>query len=331
MAPSRGPLCNPSKYTIMKFSVKFSVIIPVYNKANTIRDSLNSIFEQSVRDFEIILVDDGSTDNLLEILADYSGLRVIHQKNAGVSAARNTGIQNASGEFICFLDADDTWMPNHLEVLQNLILTHPDKNFYLTSHEISYPDGRCEKTSDYLKPFESIFECNDLIGLLNKSSYCIIQTNSVCIRKEALLGEDIWFVPGARIGEDTDVWYRVSLKHPVVITKEITTLYRREFSTATQASTYSDQWPFYLRKDALLQNPDIPAEAKLSLTELFDRFGLTGAREAALHSDKQKARQLLCGIYNKHGKRYWMTRLFCCLPNWLCRIVYPIVMHSKPI
>lgn len=99
----------------------FSVIIPVYNSEKTIEKSLKSVFDQTIQDFEIIVVNDGSTDHSLDVLNKYkschSNMTIINQKNAGPGAARNKGIKNAKGEYIAFLDADDYWSEDFLEVV----------------------------------------------------------------------------------------------------------------------------------------------------------------------------------------------------------------------
>ncbi|MBR4881344.1 MAG: glycosyltransferase, partial [Clostridia bacterium] len=89
--------------------MKFSVIIPVYNKADTISASIDSVISQTEKDFELIIVDDGSSDNIDEVLSKYKNIHVITQENGGVSVARNSGIMAAQGDYICFLDADDLW------------------------------------------------------------------------------------------------------------------------------------------------------------------------------------------------------------------------------
>ena len=93
-----------------------SVVIPLYNKEKKIEYTLKSVFTQTFQNFEIVIVDDGSTDNSVEEVEKFtdSRIRLIHQTNAGVSAARNRGIEAASGELIAFLDADDVWMPEYL-------------------------------------------------------------------------------------------------------------------------------------------------------------------------------------------------------------------------
>ena len=116
--------------------MKFSVIIPVYNKANTIRAAVESVLAQTFSDFEIVIVDDGSHDTPEKVLADLMDkqLHLIHQENGGVSVARNTGIRAAKGDYLCFLDADDLWLPNHLEEMSILIDQFPTADMFVTSH-----------------------------------------------------------------------------------------------------------------------------------------------------------------------------------------------------
>ena len=101
--------------------MKFSVVIPLYNKEHYIEATIRSVLNQTCRDFEVLVVDDGSRDNSLALARKYESdrVRVIAQENQGVSEARNTGIRNAQGEFICFLDADDEWRPDYLATIDD--------------------------------------------------------------------------------------------------------------------------------------------------------------------------------------------------------------------
>ncbi|MCD8295943.1 MAG: glycosyltransferase [Prevotella sp.] len=116
----------------------FSVVIPLYNMADTIKRTINSALNQTCQDFEIIVVDDGSKDNSASIAQeiDDNRITVIRQPNGGVSVARNNGMEHANGQFITFLDADDEYMPEHLETLKRLIDTYPDYNVYATSYKL---------------------------------------------------------------------------------------------------------------------------------------------------------------------------------------------------
>ena len=122
-----------------------SVIVPVYKAETTLRESVKSILDQTFRDFELILVDDGSPDNsgaLCDTLAgEDSRIRVIHQTNGGVSVARNTGLASASGDYIYFCDADDTITPDALEKLYS-VLTEAEADTAGCGHYLLWPDGR---------------------------------------------------------------------------------------------------------------------------------------------------------------------------------------------
>ena len=115
--------------------MRFSVVIPLYNKAPYVKKALESVFAQTFRDFELIVVDDGSTDDSLNVakeVLDASGIyhQLIHQDNAGVSTARNNGVASSNGDYICFLDADDWWAPNFLERMDWLIKEYPEAGIY---------------------------------------------------------------------------------------------------------------------------------------------------------------------------------------------------------
>ena len=102
--------------------MKFSVVIPLYNKEHYIEKTIQSVLDQTCTDYEVIVVDDGSKDNSLALARKFESdrVRVIPQEDQGVSVTRNTGILNANGEFICFLDADDEWRPDYLDTINGL-------------------------------------------------------------------------------------------------------------------------------------------------------------------------------------------------------------------
>ena len=129
---------------IAKMSPKFSIIVPVYNKAPYIRKALYSIVSQTFRDWELIVVDDGSTDNSATICKEFikeksaicnlkskiENIRIISLPNAGVAAARNNGVKASKGEYVCFLDADDWWEAEYLDEMDKLIIDYPDAGLY---------------------------------------------------------------------------------------------------------------------------------------------------------------------------------------------------------
>ena len=122
--------------------MKFSVVIPLYNKEKYIRQAIESILAQSFRDFEILIIDDGSTDESLKIATEFNeSIRVIkHDRNRGLSAARNTGIREAKGDFVVFLDADDYWKPEFLEAIARLTKQFAQASLFATAYEEVYPN-----------------------------------------------------------------------------------------------------------------------------------------------------------------------------------------------
>lgn len=301
--------------------MKFSVIIPVYNKADTLPRAIDSVLAQGV-EAELVIVDDGSTDDIDAVLARYKGLTVVRQANGGVSAARNAGIARGAGEYLCFLDADDEWEPDHLETLLELMEKYPAENYFLTGHREIRKDGTIHGSSAALKGCPEDFLCNDLLGLFNRTSYGVICTNSVCVKKSVLTEEGILFEPGAAIGEDSDVWYRLALRHPAAVARRETTVYHRECSTATGQSFYTRDWVFCRREADILADDTIDPGVKRSAMEVLDRYKLESARRYALEGDRTRAREAMGTVRQRSGKRYALTRVFCMLPREICRILY---------
>ncbi|MCW4468409.1 glycosyltransferase family 2 protein [Flavobacterium sp. MFBS3-15] len=122
----------------------FSIVIPLYNKENFVAATINSVLAQTFTDFEVIIINDVSTDNSLAVAQrfDDSRIRIIsHPVNKGLSASRNTGIKNASSEYIAFLDADDLWKPEFLETIRQLIVDYPEAGLFATKYEQVYPEN----------------------------------------------------------------------------------------------------------------------------------------------------------------------------------------------
>jgi len=203
----------------------FSVIIPLYNKAENIENTLNSVLKQSFTDLEIIVIDDGSTDNSLKIAEAIiePRIKVFSQKNEGVSLARNFGVSKSIGKFVAFLDADDVWKPNHLEVMNSLIRAYPKNIWFATRYEIKHHDGLISPMKTHLLnddvDFEGVVENYFEHSLVSSLAW----TSAVCMSSEFFLnlsGFDQKITFGA--GEDTDLWIRAALNSPLVFTHKIT-------------------------------------------------------------------------------------------------------------
>jgi glycosyltransferase involved in cell wall biosynthesis len=202
----------------------------LYNKANYIVETINSVINQTFSDFEIIVINDGSTDNSLEIAESIQDKRITiyTTKNKGVSAARNFGIKKAKSQFIGFLDADDIWYDNHLEKLDILLQKFPDCGMYCNAY------AKKHKTITYPALYNNIPKTIDWMGLVDdyfESSLknAIAWTSATMVPRKVLeniggFNEEITL--GA--GEDTDLWIRIALKYPVAFCNTITAIHSLE-------------------------------------------------------------------------------------------------------
>lgn len=202
----------------------FSVIIPVYNKANYIEETLKSVLEQRFTDYEIIIIDDGSTDSSLEIINQFSDNRICiyTQDNKGVAAARNFGIEKSKGKLIAFLDADDYWFPNHLEEIVKLYHDFPNCGIYCNLYRIKTTNIHFQDisfrgiSSGYRGIIKNYFYSN--------KPFRISWTSSLAITKE-ILKEFNGFNENVTNGQDIELWTKIGIKYSVVVSNKITAIY----------------------------------------------------------------------------------------------------------
>jgi glycosyltransferase involved in cell wall biosynthesis len=202
-----------------------SVVIPLYNKELHIGRTIKSVLTQTISNFEIIIVDDGSTDKGVEIVKSFTDprIRLIQQENAGVSAARNKGIQEAKSDLIAFLDADDKWMPTFLETIISLRRKYPKAGIYATSYswfdsnKVIIPKHHGIPSA----PWEGIIE--NYFSIVSKRSLPF-SSSSIAIPKKILL-EIGMFQSGLWKGEDQDVWGKIALKYQIAYSSTVGSIY----------------------------------------------------------------------------------------------------------
>jgi len=184
-----------------------SVIIPTFNRGWILKEAIDSVLTQDYKDFELIVVDDGSTDNTSEILASYGNdIRVLFQENKGVSAARNRGVAEASGQFIAFLDSDDLWLPQKLSTQLEFFNQTPDALICQTEEVWIRNRRRVNPKKRHKKPSGMIFEPS--------LELCLVSPSAVMIRRVLFdrVGEFDVTLPAC---EDYDLWLRISCRFPV--------------------------------------------------------------------------------------------------------------------
>lgn len=206
----------------------FSIIIPAYNAGAFIQTTLQSVYNQIFSDIEIIVVNDGSTDDTAAVLERQtdSRLRVIHQTNAGVSAARNKAISEARGKYLAFLDADDVWTPDHLALAHLFLTRHPEFVWYCSAFE-----RVTDITDDMLNDVPSReglhFEArNWVLEIAETVAYA-----NVVILRSAIIEERL-FPEGIKMCEDTIAFMQIANRHPMIGFLESRTMWYRRWGNS---------------------------------------------------------------------------------------------------
>lgn len=231
----------------MNNSLQFSVVIPLYNKADTILRTLRSVEAQSFREFELIVVDDGSSDEGVSLVEPYKTtipLRVIRQANAGVSAARNRGAAEAHGRYVVFLDADDEWMPTFLDELHRIVERFPAAKVIGTNYEqknldriISGIDRDIREEVDFFAewPYRSP-----------------VHTSSVAIRKD-LFDRVGGFVVGHRYYEDAELLYKLALMTKFHLSRRVLCCYNTDAAIRATGTRHDvSEFPHWQLAERLL-------------------------------------------------------------------------------
>lgn len=193
----------------MKSNPKISVIIPTYNREQMIKEAIESVLSQTYKDFEIIVVDDGSTDNTKKVLGPYKDkIKYLRRENKGAAAARNTGIKHARGKYIGFLDSDDLWRPTKLEKQVEILDKYKDISVVYSNFIKIDENNRIINTSDIKKYFPSGYIFREI--LLRKATCFLVQT--LLMRKKCF--EEIgYFDTELKKGHDRDMIVRLARKY----------------------------------------------------------------------------------------------------------------------
>lgn len=217
--------------------MKFSVIIPLYNKAPYVAKAIESVLSQTYTEFELLIMDDGSRDNSYEMaqkaILGHLQCKLYKQDNAGVSMARNNAVAFSQGDYLCFLDADDWWAPNYLMELSKLIAHFPDAGIYGTNYTIVNENRH--KTRVAQVGVENGFE----MGYINycrayaKTMYMPLWTGAVCIPR-TIFEEMNGFQRGIRLGEDFLLWIRIALKYKVAFLNTPLAFYNQDVEVANR-------------------------------------------------------------------------------------------------
>ena len=300
-----------------------SVIIPLYNKAPHIKRAIDSVLQQTFQDFELIIINDGSTDGSEHIVSEYNDSRIhlINQKNQGVSAARNNGVNHSKSDFVSFLDADDEWLPEFLETILKLREVYPNAGVYGTgciyvgdngeSMSVCHPELGVRVLNSYYK------EKNNHVGLM-----VYITAAAVDKRVFQSIGG---FSEKMKRSEDEDFLARMAYVSDVVYNpKPLAKLYTNSVNKTTNIFEGMDS-PFlemvYIQnKNGKLQHPDLE-----NLLFYSDRLRM-GIALRYLYTDITKVYDHIKKMIS-HKYRlilsiiYWLVRLHIISPDTISSIL----------
>lgn len=203
-----------------------SIVIPLYNKEKSIANTLNTVLRQTFKDFEVVVVDDGSTDNSLSEAQSVkdSRIRIVSQRNLGVAAARNRGIEEAKYDLIAFLDADDEWREEYLQTQYDLFKKYPDCGAYACNYEFKDSWGKVTNTIIRKLPFDGESGILSNYFEVANCSHPPLWTSAILVKKNAI--KQVGGFPyGIKSGEDLLTWARLASNYKIAYLKKPCAIY----------------------------------------------------------------------------------------------------------
>jgi glycosyltransferase involved in cell wall biosynthesis len=298
-----------------------SVIIPSYNSCRFVIEAVESVLLQSYSPIEVIVVDDGSTDDTASVLAPYrSHVRYVYQANRGLAGARNRGIAEARGELVAFLDADDVWMPEKLARQMEALSGAPQAGLVHTD-VLFLEQATGQKSHRKTRKTEYVGDCYRLLFTRNQ-----LTASSVLLRKECLTRVG-WFEESLRRLEDYDLWLRVARHYPFACVGEPLVVYRLHNNNLSRATLEMRKDELYVLEKALRNDPCLrylagPREVRRRLYGLMAFIGYLYYEQGncrAAHHYLSRAVQLWCPSW--YTSVLWALTLLpssivACLRRW---------------
>jgi glycosyltransferase involved in cell wall biosynthesis len=302
----------------------FSIIIPLYNKAAYIEKAIYSLLSQTYQEFELIVVNDGSTDESLSnsqfIIHNlelkepdkFKKIKIVQQENQGVSTARNNGVKLAKYDYIAFLDADDWWEPTYLEEMKGLIEEFPRAGLYGSSYYKVKGKQFIPAAIGLDKGFKR--------GIINyfeaytRSLYQPIWTGAAIIKKSVFHSEK-GFKPLLKMGEDFDLWVRVAMKYSVALLNKPLAYYNQDVELANRAIGEK----LYEPEQHMLFNDYSAYQTNQEFVRMFETLAVYGLLPYYLANKNMKEVQaILKGIHwESHNFKYRLY--YKILPKWIVR------------
>lgn len=328
--------------------MRFSVVIPLFNKAPTICRAVLSVQRQTLRAHEIIVVDDGSTDGGGELVAArFPGLTVVRQENHGEGAARNAGFRRASGDWVAFLDADDFWTSRHLATLRDAVADSPSCGFVGTRsgarvEEAAIPTGE-QEVLDWADRRSGRPPATARGGTPTRAALVDyldvaagrrspVNASSVAVRRELLLLGGVEFPP-APVHADLAVWCRLGLEHELLLVEDTTVVTTRAASSVSEqhrvrlagittrdCEAYRSR-PDYVVVEAAVENASLDAARRRSAERYLDGVVTRHWPTVLLYAEQSCAREAVQRLRAPWDLRAVLLRIAGSLPKPVAEIV----------
>lgn len=286
----------------------FSIVISLYNKADYIQNTLKSVLNQTFTDYEVIIINDGSTDNSVTKVLEFNDSRIqlYNQKNQGASIARNLGIEKAKYDYIAFLDADDLWKADHLETLNTLIQNFPNVGIFASRYELVFKNGK-----NYIPKFKGLSA--DFEGIIpdyfeTSLPYPVATSSSIVIPKYVFKKTGN-FKPGISSGQDVDMWIRIALKYPVAISNNITASYLHYIENSLSKT------PILEKKLKDFNDYKEQEENNSSLKKYLDIYRIEYALQYKIVGENKKSEELFKNILKQNIS--FKTKAIYFLPRYI--------------
>jgi glycosyltransferase involved in cell wall biosynthesis len=306
--------------------MRFSVVIALYNKAAYIDCTLQSVLAQDCRDLEVVVIDDGSSDEGPRIVAQCPDprVRLLRQANAGAAVARNRGIDAARGQWVCFLDADDWLHPSYLSTLAQAQQACPQADV-VAADFVRVPHVSAPGAWPPPWPVSSAPAQVELITRLARRwmKGPTLSASSVAVRRSRLLTMQPCFAPGESLGEDLDLWFRLAEQTPIALAHKTLVAYRVDVPGSLSSNhAIHHHYPFLERLRQRVHSGHLSPQQQRDTRWLIAQHELSLAREALLSGRRGQAlhwlRQARAALM---GRRWWFTLLMiACMPRrWVER------------
>ncbi|WP_222859828.1 glycosyltransferase family 2 protein [Noviherbaspirillum massiliense] len=292
----------------MRSSPAISVVMPLYNKARYVEQAIASVLSGNALVHELIVVDDGSTDEGPQLVAavDDPRIRLIRQRNQGVSAARNHGIREATGDYIAFLDADDYWMPGYIQEIAALIRAYPDCGMFATRYVLFDEEGHTElapvralKSSQPQQRITRFFEA------WAKGNFFF--TSSVVVPRSIFFDHGIFFPEKENLGEDQDVWFRIAELYPVAYSMQPLAAYRTgSFPSLSKSDSGNELPPFVSRLKKRFDDNRIPLQHRRGVSQVLGTHQLNLASAFLRRNGSRHTVSLLFDRFSIQTPRFWL-------------------------